>query len=102
MLTGGLARRLTGATCGGCSLGAVHHAGVGALTRHGAPGPRVYGGPSTESPKGYAISSVRSKSDGAGVRVGRWLAGEEEDAGGAMAGANWSLGYGFPGRQNKN
>ena len=36
------------------------------------------------------------------MRVGQWLAREEKDAGGAMAGANWHCRYGCPRRQNMN
>ena len=38
------------------------------------------------TPKGYAISTAHSKTDGAGVRAGQWLAEEEAHGGGTMAG----------------
>ena len=72
----------------------MHHEAVDALMQArcaGSTSPRCTG---HLTPKGYAISTAHSKSDGAGVRVGQWLAGEENDAGGAMGGANWSLCYG--------
>ena len=39
----------------------------------------------------YLIWAIRARSNGAGVRAGRWLAGEEGDADGAMAGGETSL-----------
>ena len=83
-------------------IGAVHHVCVGVLTQAwcaGSTGPRWTG---HLTQKGYAISTAHSKSDGAGVRVGQWLAEEEKDASGAMAGANWCCRYGCPGRQIMN
>ena len=71
----------------------MHHEALDALTQArcaGSTSPRWTG---HLTPKGYAISTVQSTSSGAGVRAGQWLTREEEDAGGAMAGVNWSLCY---------
>ena len=74
-------------------IGSVHHKAVDALTQARcarSTSPRWTG---HLTPKGYAISTAHSKSDGTGVRAGQWLDGEEKDAGDAMAGVNWSLCY---------
>ena len=46
--------------------------------------------------------TAHSKSDGAGVRAGQWLTGEEKDAGGAMASVSWCCRYSCLGRQFMN
>ena len=65
-------------------ISAVHHVCVGVLMQArcaGSTSPRWTG---HLTPKGYAISTAHSKTDGAGVRAGQWLAREEKDASGVL------------------
>ena len=59
---------------------------VDRLTQRRGPGLRVHGGPITY-PEGVSNLDRSLKIGRHRVRSGRWLAGEERKAGGAMAGA---------------
>ena len=58
---------------------------VDALTRCDGPGPWLTVDRPLKSNR-FLIQAIRARSNGAGVRAGRWLAGEEAHGGGAMAG----------------